>query len=173
MWWMLPHVIKLAVNSRAVKTTARLLYHSLDTQHRLRFVPDLHPAGSPEILLTCSSLEKQKMIPQEAHCPKSWRFPFRPATAQLLAFSCCRLLFPAHLLASPSLATTETTWLSRSDSSSCRPLSLPPYISPAGKEVSNCIGDDRGTQLQLWRFYCLEQSCIEWWNHLVLTARVG
>lgn len=90
-------------------------------------------------------------------------------------------LFPAHFLSPPLLATTETTWLPISDSTSCpnhstaaatpspTAFSFPcPCTSPALSP--GCEGDTAPA----WEvsIQCLEQSCIERWNHLVISACV-
>ena len=91
--------------------------------------------------LCYSSLEQQKMIVREAHCPKSLKSSFSscysPATCiwALVAAGIGWPLFPAYLLSSLLLATTATTWLTRSDSRSCpnRPAAaatrFPPPLS--------------------------------------------
>lgn len=177
-------------NSRPVRTSAALLYHTAGTQSRIRFKSELSPAESLQALLICIILPSRS---------RKWFFERHAARrAKVFLFF---LLQPSYLQwvgrwllqvqDGPSLTriltftgNNRTHLAAGSDSRSCpgRPAaaatSFPhsfatPLLWGAGTGVSNRRGDVRDTQHQSGGVRCLEQSCTGRWNHLVISACVS
>lgn len=97
------------LKGRAVTTTAVLLNHTAGTQSTLRFMSDLHPAGSLQALLTCVTFPWGSRILWEATLPwdlkSSSSSCYSPATcvwAMAAAYRMAPLSYPSCL---PSILT--------------------------------------------------------------------